>query len=65
MTRLEDRMYLALLGARTIVSATANVNPQAFKILALIDGATGAYKTTQGAESPPEPELESAHAAGE
>lgn len=58
-------MYLALLGARTIVSATANVNPQAFKILALIDGATGAYKTTQGAESPPEPELESAHAAGE
>lgn len=64
MTALEERMYLALLGARTIVSATANVNPQAFKILNLLDAAMAAYKRVQGTESP-ETEPETADAAGE
>ena len=62
MTGLEDRMDLALLGARTVVSATANVNPQIIRILQLIDAATGAYKRAQALEAPPE---ETADAAGE
>lgn len=48
MTPLEDKLYVALLGARTIVAATANVNPAAFKILNLINSAAAAYKTEQG-----------------
>lgn len=51
MTLLEDRLYLALLGARTIVAATAAVNPQAYKILRLIDGAAENYKDTQQRET--------------
>jgi hypothetical protein len=44
MTDLERRMYVALLGARTIVAATANVNPQALRIKNLIDQVAAAYK---------------------
>lgn len=47
MTPLESQLYLALLGARTIVAATANVNPQAFRILRLIDNAAAAYKAQE------------------
>ncbi len=65
MTTLEDRMYLALLGARTIVTATANVNPQAIKILNLVDSTMAAYNRAKGQEAPPEAELESADATGE
>ena len=50
MTALESRMYIALLGARTIVSATANVNPQAIRILKLVDATTEAYKLQEIAE---------------
>jgi hypothetical protein len=54
-------MYVALLGARTIVAATANVNPKAFRIKSLIDQVCGAYKTQEGRELPAE---EREHAAG-
>jgi dihydrodipicolinate synthase/N-acetylneuraminate lyase len=50
MTALESKMYMALLGARTIVSATANVNPQAIRILKLMDGTLEAYKSQESAE---------------
>lgn len=56
-------MYVALLGARTIVAATANVNPKAFKIKALIDQAAAAYKRQADAEPADETE-ESVDAAG-
>lgn len=64
MTSLEDRLYLALLGARTIVSATANVNPAAFKILRLMDGAAAEYKEVQQRDAPPALQEEEADAAG-
>ena len=63
MTPLEQRLYISLLGARTIVAATANVNPAALKILRLIDSAAAAYKAQKDRETPPEDE-EEAHAAG-
>lgn len=65
MTALESRLYISLLGARTIVAATANVNPQALKILRLIDSAAAAYKTQKDRERPvedDEEEDEDAHA---
>lgn len=63
MTSLEDRMYMAMLGVRPIVSATANVNPAgAARQLQLLDRAMEAYKRQKSMESPPEP---AAHAAGE
>jgi hypothetical protein len=52
MTDLERRMYVALLGARTIVAATANVNPRAFKIKNLIDQVAAAYKAQEARETP-------------
>jgi hypothetical protein len=51
MTALEDRLYMALLGARTIVAAANAVNPQAWKILNLVDSAAAAYKEEQGKAS--------------
>lgn len=54
VTALESRLYISLLGARTIVSATANVNPQAIKILRLIDSAAAAYKAQKDLETVPE-----------
>jgi hypothetical protein len=54
VTALERRMYVALLGARTIVAATANVNPAAFKIKNLIDTVTAAYKAEADKEQPEE-----------
>lgn len=62
VTTLEAKLYVALLGARTIVSATANVNPRAMKILRLVDEAAEAYKTAKGRE---EPEQETADAIGD
>ena len=67
MTPLESRLYISLLGARTIVAATANVNPQALKILRLVDSACAAYKTQKDKERPvedDEDEEEDAHAPG-
>lgn len=64
MTSLEDQMYLALLGGRPIISATANVNPSVFKRLALVDRALEAYKRQKSMEAPPDAE-ELQHAAGE
>lgn len=67
MTPLEARLYISLLGARTIVAATANVNPQALKILRLVDSACAAYKTQKDRERPvedDEDEEEDAHAPG-
>jgi len=56
-------MYMAMLGVRPIVSATANVNPAgAARQLQLLDRAMEAYKRQKSMESPPEP---AAHAAGE
>lgn len=55
MTALERRMYLALLGARTIVAATANVNPRAFRIKNLIDQVAAAYKAQEARETPDAP----------
>lgn len=43
-------MYIALLGARTIVAATANVNPRAHRILRLVDESMAAYKTAEDLE---------------
>lgn len=60
MTGLERRMYLALLGARTIVAATANVNPRALRIKNLIDQVTAAYKAQEGRETPDPEESEDA-----
>lgn len=54
MTRLESRLYISLLGARTIVSATANVNPQALKVLRLVDSALDDYKRQKDRELPQE-----------
>jgi len=67
VTSLESRLYVALLGARTIVAATANVNPQALKILRLVDNAAASYKTQSDRERPvedDEDEEEDADAAG-
>lgn len=67
MTALEARLYISLLGARTIVAATANVNPQALKILRLVDSACAAYKVQKDRERPvedDEDEEEDAHAPG-
>jgi hypothetical protein len=58
VTELERRMYVALLGARTIVAATANVNPKAFRIKALIDQVCAAYKTQKDRETPALDQLE-------
>ena len=49
-------MYVALLGARTIVAATANVNPKAFRIKNLIDQVCAAYKTQEAREAPADQE---------
>lgn len=65
MTDLEVKLYVALLGARTIVSATANVNPRAMKILHLVDEAAAAYKTAKGHESPEPTDQETADATGD
>ena len=66
MTALEAKLYVALLGARTIVSATANVNPAALKILRLMDSAAADYKKQKDRQRPPELEQEEAdHAVGE
>lgn len=67
MTPLESRLYISLLGARTIVAATANVNPQALKILRLVDSAAKAYTDQRASERPvedEEDEEEDAHAPG-
>jgi hypothetical protein len=53
VTPLEDKLYVALLGARTVVSATANVNPATLKVLRLVNEAAAAYKTQQVKERPP------------
>jgi hypothetical protein len=50
-------MYVALLGARTIIAATANVNPKALRLKLLIDQVAAAYKTQEAREAP-EQELE-------
>lgn len=50
MTALETRLYTALLGARTIVAATANVNPAAMRILRLVDSAAAGYTVARGRE---------------
>lgn len=60
MTSLERRMYLALLGARTIVAATANVNPRAMRIKNLIDQVAGAYKAQERREGPTDEETDDA-----
>lgn len=65
MTSLEVKLYVALLGARTIVSATANVNPRAMKILRLVDAAAAAYKTAKGQDSPEPTDEETADATGD
>lgn len=64
MTSLERRLYLALMGARTIVSATANVNPQAHRILTLVDRAAEDYKRQESREQPAQLE-EQVDASGE
>jgi hypothetical protein len=56
-------MYVALLGARTIIAATSNVNPAALKIKELIERACAAYKSAADSELPEESD-EDAHAAG-
>jgi dihydrodipicolinate synthase/N-acetylneuraminate lyase len=61
MTALERQMYLALMGARTIIAATANVNPKAAPILRLVDGATKAFKDQEQKE----PQEETEDAAGD
>jgi hypothetical protein len=66
VTPLESKLYVALLGARTIVSATANVNPAALKILRLMDSAAADYKGAKNRERGPALEHEEeADAAGE
>jgi hypothetical protein len=54
MTALESRLYVALLGARTIIAATANVNPRALKVKKLIDDTLAAYKAQSDRELPEE-----------
>lgn len=63
MTPLEDKMYLALLGARTIVAAAVNVNPTQFRIQALVDQAMREYKAQQTSEQPAVPAEETSDAA--
>jgi hypothetical protein len=58
MTSLESKLYVALMGARTIVSATAYVNPQAIKILRLVDAAAADYKRQADAQRPAEDDEE-------
>jgi dihydrodipicolinate synthase/N-acetylneuraminate lyase len=65
VTGLEVKLYVALLGARTIVAATANVNPRAMKILRLVDEAAAAYKTAKARETPAPTDEETADAAGD
>ena len=50
MTNLEDRLYLALLGARPIVSAQANVNGTTIRVLKLIDQVSQEYKDQKAQE---------------
>jgi dihydrodipicolinate synthase/N-acetylneuraminate lyase len=50
VTQLEDQLYLAVMGARTIVAATANVNPRAAPILRLMDKVAADYKSQQARE---------------
>lgn len=64
MTALEERLYLALLGARTIVAATAAVNPKAQRILNLVDRAATLYKDAKSGEEAIEAEVTD-DAAGE
>jgi hypothetical protein len=64
VTALERRLYIALLGARPIIAATANVNPRALKVKDLVDGALAAYKAQSDRELPEEAEDEGAHATG-
>jgi hypothetical protein len=63
VTTLESRLYVALLGARTIIAATANVNPRALKVKNLVDQVLAAYKAQRDREQPEEVEGE-ADAAG-
>jgi len=59
LTPLESKLYTALLGARTIVSATANVNPRVLKVLRYMDEAAQQYKAAKEQERErPVPELE-------
>lgn len=51
-------MYVALLGARTIIAATANVNPRALKVKNLVDDALNAYKGMSDRETPADDEGE-------
>lgn len=60
MTSLEDKLYLALMGARTIVAATANVNPAAHKILRLVDDGVRAYQDARPKEPATEEEADAA-----
>jgi hypothetical protein len=53
VTALEQKLYMALLGARTVVSATANINPSVNRILKLVDSALGAYTHLKATETPP------------
>jgi hypothetical protein len=62
MTNLEDRLYLALLGARPIVSAQANVNGATIKVLQLIDRVTAEYKAQKSQEETQEERPEIEHA---
>jgi hypothetical protein len=48
------------MGARTIVSATANVNPAAIKIKRLVDAVIDAYKDAEARETPQTEEAEDA-----
>ena len=50
MTVLEERLYLALMGARTVVAANTAVNPMHGKILAFVDKVAGEYKDKQAQE---------------
>lgn len=54
MTPLEDRLYLALLGAAPVVRAQANVNPATIRVATLVDQTLAAYKAAQAAEKPAE-----------
>jgi hypothetical protein len=64
VTTLEEKLYLALLSARTIVAATANVNPAAGKFLRLVDDGLKAYRDAKRKE-PAEPVREIEHADGD
>jgi hypothetical protein len=58
VTALERRLYVALLGARSIVAATANVNPRALKVKNLVDAALATYKAQSERETPADVEGE-------